>query len=96
MLWVGAGIIGALAGQGIPSSIEGLEFALVALFVVLAIDSFQNNKDYSLPLSAGAPGILAPIAAAAVTAGLHLWRRNSGLSIFGGTLLYMALVNLVA
>lgn len=182
MLWVGAGIIGALAGQGIPASIEGLEFALVALFVVLAIDSFQNNKDYSLPLSACALGILpapgrragaakgrampagvtltpilavlvpvgivtvllrwfpfafvkalkgsqfismlgftmpvgvmtvlvvytvfgqmrdtgnvlAPIAAAAVTAGLHLWRRNSGLSIFGGRLFYMALVNLVA
>ena len=63
VLWVGAGIIGALAGQGIPSSIEGLEFALVALFVVLAIDSFQNNKDYSLPLSACALGILAAVLA---------------------------------
>lgn len=63
VLWVGAGIIGALVGQGIPSSVQGLEFALVALFVVLAIDSFQNNKDYSLPLSAGALGILAAILA---------------------------------
>ena len=40
--------------------------------------------------------VLAPIAAAAVKAGLHLWRRNSGLSIFGGTVFYMVLVNLVA
>ena len=63
VLWVGAGIIGALAGQGIPSSIEGLEFALVALFVVLAIDSFQNNKDYSLPLSVCALGIFAAVLA---------------------------------
>lgn len=59
ILWVGAGIIGALAGQAIPPSVKGLDFALVALFVVLAIDSFQNNKDFSLPLSAAALGILA-------------------------------------
>ena len=59
ILWVGAGIIGALAGQAIPPSVKGLDFALVALFVVLAIDSFRNNKDYSLPLSAAALGILA-------------------------------------
>ena len=59
VLWVGSGIIGAVAGQAIPPSVKGLEFALVALFIVLAIDSFQNNKDYSLPLSAVVLGILA-------------------------------------
>ncbi len=31
--------------------------------------------------------------AIAVTAGLHLWRRNSLLSIAGGTIIYMLLVN---
>ena len=30
-----------------------------------------------------------------VTAGLHKWKRDSGLSIFGGTAFYMILVNLV-
>ena len=59
VLWVVSGIIGALAGQAIPPSVKGLDFALVALFIVLAIDSFQNNKDYSLPLSAAVLGILA-------------------------------------
>lgn len=59
ILWVGGGIVGALAGQVIPSSVEGMEFALVALFVVLAMDSFRNNQDLSLPLSAAALGILA-------------------------------------
>ena len=59
VLWVGSGIVGAVAGQAIPLSVKGLEFALVALFIVLAIDSFQNNKDFSLPLSAAALGILA-------------------------------------
>lgn len=59
ILWVGGGIVGALAGQVIPSSVKGMEFALVALFVVLAMDSFRNNQDLSLPLSAAALGILA-------------------------------------
>lgn len=59
VLWVGSGIIGAVAGQAIPPSVKGLDFALVALFIVLAIDSFQNNKDYSLPLSAAVLGVLA-------------------------------------
>ncbi|MDK8675500.1 AzlC family ABC transporter permease [Corynebacterium accolens] len=59
ILWVGGGIVGALAGQVIPSSVERMEFALVALFVVLAMDSFRNNQDLSLPLSAAALGILA-------------------------------------
>ena len=58
-LWVGGGIVGALAGQVIPSTVQGMEFALVALFVVLAMESFRNNQDFSLPLSAALVGILA-------------------------------------
>jgi len=30
-----------------------------------------------------------------VTVGLHKWKRDSGLSIFGGTAFYMLLVNVV-
>ena len=42
------------------------------------------------------PGNWAPQAiACAVTAGLHLWRRQMLLSIFGGTACYMLLVQLV-
>ncbi|HAT1547401.1 branched-chain amino acid ABC transporter permease [Corynebacterium sp. HMSC06C06] len=61
LLWVLSGIVGALAGQIIPPNVKGLEFALVALFVVLTMDSFQTNKDYSLPLSAAVCGILATV-----------------------------------
>ncbi|MDK8808314.1 AzlC family ABC transporter permease [Corynebacterium striatum] len=61
LLWVLSGIVGALAGQIIPPNVKGLEFALVALFVVLTMDSFHNNKDYSLPLSAAVCGILATV-----------------------------------
>lgn len=57
-LWVGSGIVGARAGQVIPSTVQRMEFALVALFVVLAMDSFRNNQDFSLPLSAAMVGIL--------------------------------------
>ena len=39
--------------------------------------------------------LIAPLVGAAVTAALHLWRRNSGLSIFGGTAVYMLLVNVL-
>ena len=61
VLWVGGGIVGALAGRVIPSSVQGMEFALVALFVVLAMDSFRSNQDFSLPLSAVVVGILAAV-----------------------------------
>lgn len=57
-LWVVSGAIGAFFGQALPSDIKGMEFALTALFVVLAWESFKNNKDYSLPLIAAVLGII--------------------------------------
>ncbi|MBK1787083.1 branched-chain amino acid transporter permease [Prauserella cavernicola] len=38
---------------------------------------------------------LAPLLALAVTAGLHLWRRNALLSILGGTTAHVLLASLV-
>ncbi|MFH8607174.1 branched-chain amino acid transporter permease [Streptomyces sp. NPDC018029] len=38
---------------------------------------------------------LAPIAAVAVTVGLHLWRRNALLSILGGTAVHVVLASTV-
>ncbi|GAB3080285.1 AzlC family ABC transporter permease [Corynebacterium aquatimens] len=52
LMWVIPGIVGALIGEIIPPDITGMEFALTALFVVLAYESFQTNRDFSLPLSA--------------------------------------------
>lgn len=51
-MWVLPGIVGALAGQVIPPGVQGMEFALVALFVVLTWETFRNNQDLSLPLTA--------------------------------------------
>jgi branched-subunit amino acid transport protein AzlD len=42
------------------------------------------------------PGEIIPILAAAVfTAGVHLWRRNALISIFGGTALFMLLIRII-
>ncbi|MFE0170797.1 branched-chain amino acid transporter permease [Streptomyces sp. NPDC059002] len=46
-----------------------------------------------LPLTQ--PRALAPVAALAVTVGLHLWRRNALLSILGGTAVHVILASTV-
>ena len=47
-------------------------------------------------LSFSAPANWVPfVAAGLATVGLHLWKRNDLLSIFGGTVLYMFLVQTV-
>lgn len=62
-LWVIPGIIGALVGEVIPQGLQGMEFALTALFVVLTWESFRNNQDFSLPLTAIVLTIVAGIIA---------------------------------
>ena len=63
-----------------------LPLALFAMLVVYCL------KDVSwLSGSHGVPELIG----IAVTAGLHLWRRQMLLSIAGGTICYMALVQLV-
>ncbi len=58
-MWVVPGIIGAFVGEVIPPGIQGMEFALVALFVVLAWETFRNSRDLSLPLLSGGLALLA-------------------------------------
>lgn len=51
---------------------------------------------YTIGGASYAPGgVGAALIASVATLALHAWRRSPGLSIFAGTLLYMALVNLV-
>lgn len=61
LAWVGAGIVGALAGAVIPPNIEGFDFALTALFAVLAFEAFQASRDVSAPLIAAALAVLAAL-----------------------------------
>ncbi|NGP09403.1 AzlC family ABC transporter permease [Rhodococcus sp. 14C212] len=50
LLWVVSGTAGALIGAALPAGLSGLEFALTALFAVLALDAFRLGRD--LPASA--------------------------------------------
>lgn len=52
--WVGGGLIGVLIVGALPGEIEGLEFALCALFVTLALDACRNRSQIPSVLLAGA------------------------------------------
>jgi 4-azaleucine resistance transporter AzlC len=56
--WVLPGIVGALVGAALPMDIEGLDFALTALFVVLAIEAMSARRDVLLPVVAVVTGVV--------------------------------------
>lgn len=78
--WVGGATAGALAGAFVPRRVTGLDFALTALFAVLALDAVRERRgDLPTPLLAllsalaariAAPGEMLPVAFALFTAGL--------------------------
>lgn len=73
-----------------PKYIQYLGYALPgAVFGLLVVYSL---KDVSLP--SGSHG-LPELIAIAVVVGLHLWKRQMLLSIAGGTICYMLLVQLI-
>ena len=51
---------------------------------------FYSSTSFAAP-GGWAPGLIAGLA----VVGLHLWKKNNMLSIVGGTVLYMALVQAV-
>ena len=48
-LWVVPGIVGALVGAALPAGLDGLQFALTALFAVLAVDAWRASGDLPAP-----------------------------------------------
>lgn len=74
-------------GREVPEIIRYLggvlPMAIMATLVIYCL------KDISFTSVAG---FLPQLIGCAVTAVLHLWRRNSMLSIFGGTVAYMFLI----
>ncbi|GGF91955.1 putative branched-chain amino acid transport protein [Rhodococcoides trifolii] len=59
---------------------------------IMAILVLYSLRDVSIAAPAhGIPEVLA----VAATVGVHLWKKNAVLSIIGGTVLYVALVNYV-
>ena len=78
------------AGKPTPKYIQYLGKVLPgAVFGLLVIYSLRN--DAALDCSHGIPELLAVLAVVI----LHLWKRQMLLSIAGGTVLYMVLVQMV-
>ena len=77
-------------GRRLPRVVEDLGRLLPpAMMGLLVVYSLRNTQ-----LLTGSHGLPEAIAVA-VTAGLHLWRRSTLLSILAGTAVYMLLVQLV-
>lgn len=59
-LWVTGAALGALVGVAVPiERLRGLDFALTALFVVLAIDAYRQRPDRLTALSAVTCAVIA-------------------------------------
>lgn len=74
----------------LPRVIEDLGKLLPPAMMALLVVYSLRNIDF-LSSSHGLPELIA----VAVTAALHLWRRNTLLSILAGTVSYMLLVQVV-
>jgi 4-azaleucine resistance transporter AzlC len=69
--WVSGATIGALAGSALPiERIQGLDFALTALFVVLAIDAYRARP---IPLLAAGAALCAVVAGVVVPQQMLVW-----------------------
>ena len=63
-----------------------LPYAIMGMLVVYCLKGVEITQ-----LSSVAPAVLG----VGITAGLHLWKHNTLLSIIGGTVCYMILVQMV-
>ncbi len=50
--WVSGATAGALLGAAIPARLAGVDFALTAMFTVLAIDALRARRDIPSPVLA--------------------------------------------
>lgn len=58
-LWVVPGVIGGLVGAALPPGLDGLQFALTALFAVLAVDAWRASGDLPSPVIGLVCGLVA-------------------------------------
>lgn len=96
LYWITGGVIGAVAGTLIPFSLEGVDFALTALFAVLLIEQLKkaletavSRRQAFLPPSIGVCAAAAAIAASRV--GLLSSSNILIAAMAAGLLLLMAL-----
>ena len=58
LYWIAGSLIGAVAGALITINTEGIDFAMTALFLVIAVEQWQSNARHA-PVFLGAAGTLA-------------------------------------
>lgn len=58
-LWVLPGVVGGLIGTALPPGLDGLQFALTALFAVLAVDGWRASGDLPAPVLGLVCGLVA-------------------------------------
>ena len=103
--WVGGATAGALLGYVIHFNTKGLEFVMTALFVVMFVNQWEDTKDH-VPALIGLIGSAVfnfpgrekeppEFLAIAFIVLLHRWKKSILLSIGGGTVFYMLLVQFV-
>lgn len=61
--WVVGGLIGVALASALPEPIEGFEFALVALFVVMTLDAVRSRREVPSALLAALAATVAIVAA---------------------------------
>jgi len=72
----------------IEKYIPPMVMAALLIYCIKDISFVSNNKiDFK--------GFLPYIIGVGSTIGLHLWKRNSLISIFGGTIIYMILIRIL-
>ena len=90
LYWISGSVLGALIGSVLPFSVEGIDFALTALFVTVFLEQWLSTKDH-LPALIGAgasvgclmlfgpDGFLIPAMAVILTAMalLHVFRKEA-------------------
>lgn len=60
--WVAGGLLGVAVGSLLPEPIEGFEFALVSLFIVMALDAARSRRELPSIVLAGLSVALAMVA----------------------------------
>lgn len=77
-------------GKEVPEIVRYLGRVLPMAIMVTLVMYCLKGITFS-----SAAGFAPPLIASALTALLHIWKRNTMLSIFGGTVCYMLLVQIV-
>lgn len=51
--WIAGSVSGGLAGNLIPSSVTGIDYALTALFITIVVDQYRNALNHQPALIGG-------------------------------------------